>query len=406
MKREDFHVTYCVSGLLKGGEGIGVFLASQESLDDVKGKFTVCTSHVYSIAPVRPRDVEVLADRETTAAITHLANKYSGITNDRIAFVERQRRPTSAASIKPQQPMDTKKPEPSKSGEAKASIKAVSKGIQSMFAKAESTASKPPLSKPEPKKSNATSSKVNGSSKVKGAVKKGTSGKAIADPEPEDEVQRGRKTKGSGKRKIEDSDSGTDVENFSLLDDAKIATVNPADHEDAESNESEEDMQRRESHLEVDDTPMVEAELESAAVTESTQAEDAELTVDKTIAAAFQDTPKNVPKGRRRYKKIVSKTYRDEKGYIVTKDEEVIVSESENESQATNRPIKAATKVAPPVKPVAPKVTTANPDAESETSKKSSGKGKGSGGGSAVPKKDDKGASSGQKSLLSFFVKK
>ncbi|KXS11884.1 hypothetical protein M427DRAFT_137704 [Gonapodya prolifera JEL478] len=381
IKREDFHVTFCTSGVLKNGQGIGVFLVSEDGLDDAKEKFSVFSSHVYCIAPVKPKDLEVLCAGDITPDLVRQAGKFSGITNDNITF-EEKRRPAVAAPPAAPTSLQPSRSEPAQTGDPK------SNGIKSMFAKAESAAPKPPLTKLEPKKTTAAKGKASQQAKAQG--KGGAAAKKQSAPvaDVDEDFQVGRKTKGFGKRKIEDSVSD-------------------------ESDESGADLQRREPVIEEDETEMEGVEIDDNAEANApnildTAADAPEAPTDNSLEnMLFNAAPGNAPKGRRRYKKIVPRTYRDEKGYIVTTQEEVIVSESEDESPPPSRTVPTAS-IRPATAPKAVPKKSAPPTTEPDSPppKKGAGRGKSSGGGTSTAKKDEKGNNSGQKSLLSFFAKK
>ncbi|KAL1920265.1 uncharacterized protein VTP21DRAFT_1411 [Calcarisporiella thermophila] len=356
------HALYCVCGWLKGANSHSVYVVAEEELEDVRKEFKEITGeHVYSVEPTRLSDTTLIVatNLEAVNITSKPIQSYGAIVEDTLKKKSGRTEPTPAPVKKEENKL--KPTTTSTSDLAQESKKADEE-------KAEQT--KPSGDKPQQKPKGRSKKqdffgKGAANSKQKPKEKKEEKKVELtkADEMSEDEQQIQSKSRRKRKKMIQDSDEDEDEENESEEELDRRMTASFRQAQANLESEEEKEEEKEEEHGEKDQDEPLEAE-------DSMEIEKEEVKEEMKEADAPQ--PK---KGRGRRQVMKKKTYKDERGRLVTETAMEWESFSEDESSA------------PPTKP------------PSSTAKSQPAKHEGSEG-------RKKGTKPGQKSLLSYFGKK
>ncbi|KAK9764460.1 hypothetical protein K7432_008016 [Basidiobolus ranarum] len=322
---EQVHCIYCVAGILMASDVHHIILVVQEDLEVTKKKFSKVTGvHVYSVQASRPQDGEaVLLAAPKPVDDPANPSEFASIVNPNISIVKRStpiQKPQT--KIKPSEPIHSKLDLGSQNtpggnaklvpSQPKVAEKPPAKTVNSFFSSGKSKKAQP-IKKEEPK----------------------------MEIEEEPIVERRKRT-----RKVKSIVQSDD-------DEEMIDVTEPDDHNLSSSkNEAVEDKPTPEQGMDVDAAVDIEVEAE----------------------ADVQELPNNNTKRKRGRRRIQKKrTYKNDRGYMVTED----VYEWESCTDEEPEPNKVETSTTLPVK---------------SKVKKENG--------------SEKKAKQGQKSLMSFWGKK
>ncbi|KUJ07035.1 uncharacterized protein LY89DRAFT_790120 [Mollisia scopiformis] len=310
---------------------LSITLVREENLDEVRSQYEHITSiHVYSIGPHPLKDLQILSDitrqvREICADEDPLetASTYGTIINKNAKRREGKRPPPAPAPVAPvpakAQPA---KPKPAESKPEPPPKKEISSTAKDFFGKSNSKPKANPASNPSSKETtpNPPTLKRDSSSifksfaKAKPKLKREGTDSSVADSPAlspaEDSPMKG----------LSDDD---EEETYVSPAPADMEIVNKSRKERKENEEKLRQM------MEMDD----EDEEEEIKEIEEPEAVEKEASVEKEV-------PPTVSGGRRRGRRRVmkKKTVKDEEGYLVTKEEPVWESFSEDEPAPMQKP--------------------------------------------------------------------
>jgi len=382
-------VVYLVSGFCKIGEntsGMKVCLVKEQDMETVCGKFSTITSkHIYSLQKSREisatalyaTDLEVFKeDKFAGSSLTAVKNKLA------VPRAVEERKAVAAVPkpvVKKEKVVEAKKEDTNN----KAGLKEVKgkAGIQAAFAKATSGPKKVETvtggkKKAEPAKKTgggianmfAKQTAKSVEKKKAGEEKQGGSGEkeevAVADKtEPREEKLSPDTSPGKENIVNQKLEEDATVKKKEVKDEPKQQQKPGAKKASAAKNKKA-DASKKRKRIQVmsdsedeednandaddgDDEPKVEEEAPpQAALIQSDDDDD-----DEMIPATPQqkDEGRRAKNGRRKVKKMVDKTFMDDKGFMVTKKVYESGSETDNEpSPVKNPPKPAQTKVSPP----------------------------------------------------------